>query len=164
MIARLFNIDKGLKGGYKVTFETNDRESIERIQKLQDKDLNVEVKKKTKKRSLDANAYAWHLINEISNVLRVDKEEVYLYVLKHYGQSTLVSVDNAVDVSGFFKYYEPIFVAEKHTEYLVYKGSSEYDTREMSVLIDGIIQEAKELDIETMTFDEIERMKNLWRA
>ena len=44
----------------------------------------------------------------------------------------------------------------------IFKGSSEYDTREMSVLIDGVISEAKELDIETLPPHEIERMKQKW--
>jgi hypothetical protein len=50
------------------------------------------------------------------------------------------------------------------SHYRVYKGSSEYDTREMAVLIDGIISEAKELDIETLPPAEIARMKEMWRT
>lgn len=42
------------------------------------------------------------------------------------------------------------------------KGSSEYDTVEMSHFIDRIVEEAKELGIETATPDELERMKQEW--
>ena len=42
------------------------------------------------------------------------------------------------------------------------RGSHTYDTKEMSRLIDGTVEEAKELGIETMTPDQIERMKSLW--
>lgn len=43
-----------------------------------------------------------------------------------------------------------------------YKGSSLYNTKEMSLLIDGVVRECKELGIETETPDEIERMKQEW--
>ena len=46
--------------------------------------------------------------------------------------------------------------------YLMIKGSSEYDTAEMSHFIDRIVEEAKELGIETATPDELERMKQEW--
>ena len=48
--------------------------------------------------------------------------------------------------------------------YKVIRGQSAYDTKEMSTFIDGIVSEAKELDIETLTPDEIERMKAAWKA
>ena len=48
--------------------------------------------------------------------------------------------------------------------YKVIKGSSEYDTKEMSVFIDGIVQEAEQLGIDTLPPAEIERLKGLWRG
>ena len=132
----------------------------------QDREQLYEVKEYKEKRSLNANAYAWKLITEIANVMRLDKEEVYLEMLKHYGQSELVSVLSKIDVAGYFKYYEEAGTStlngKEFTHYKVYKGSSEYDTKEMSILIDGIVSEAKELDIETLTPSEIDRLKSLW--
>lgn len=98
--------------------------------------------------------------------MRLSKEEVYLNMLKHYGQSEIVSVLSRINVSGYFKYYEKIGTAtlqgKEFTHYKVYKGSSEYDTREMSILIDGIVQEAKNMDIETLSDAEILHLKQLW--
>lgn len=120
------------------------------------------------KRSLNANAYCWALINEMANVLRASKEEIYLNMLKRYGQSSVVSVIE--EAAGTFKksvkYCEEIGQAElngkafKHIK--VYAGSSTYDSREMAILIDGVISECKDLDIETMTPGEIEKMKGAW--
>jgi hypothetical protein len=119
------------------------------------------------KRSLDANAYAWVLITKLGDALRRSKEQVYLDMLKQYGQSEIVSVKSDINVSGYFKYYEEAGRGKvgnmEFTHYKVYKGSSEYDTREMSVLIDGIVSECKDQDIETLTPVEIERMKSEWR-
>ena len=133
----------------------------------QDREKIFEIKEHREKRSLNANAYAWALIGKIADVLRTSKDEVYLKMLKRYGQSDLVSVLSSIDVSGYFKYYEPVATTElqgkEFTHYRIYKGSSEYDSKEMAVLIDGIISEAKELDIETLPPEEIERLKEGWK-
>jgi hypothetical protein len=133
----------------------------------QDRDKVFEVKEHHEKRSLNANAYAWSLISKIADVVRSSKDEVYLTMLKRYGQSEMVSVLSDIDVSGYFKYYEEVGRAtlqgKEFTHYRVYKGSSEYDSREMSILIDGIVSEAKELDIETLPPYEVNRLKDMWR-
>jgi hypothetical protein len=125
------------------------------------KEGNYEIERRRKKRSLDANALCWKLCTEIANVLRADKDSIYVDMLKKYGQSDIVSVLSVVDVKGYFKYFDEWgkgFVKGKEfTHYKVYKGSSEYDTREMSILLDGIIDEAKALDIEVIS----EREKSL---
>ena len=122
---------------------------------------NYEIERKRKKRSNDANALCWKLCTEIANVLRADKDSIYIDMLKKYGQSDIVSVLSAVDVKGYFKYYDEFgrgsVNGKEFTHYKVYKGSSEYDTREMSILLDGIIDEAKALDIEVIS----EREKSL---
>lgn len=125
-----------------------------------------EIKEWKKRRSLNANAYAWVLISKIADSLRLSKEEVYLSMLKHYGQSEIVSVLSDIDVSSYFKYYEEIGRAnlqgKEFIHYRIYKGSSEFDTREMAILIDGIIQEAENLGIDTLSENEINRLKSLW--
>lgn len=132
----------------------------------QDKDKRFDIKEHKEKRSLNANNYAWKLITEIANVLRKSKEEVYLEMLKSYGQCEMISIVSSVDVKGYFKYYEEAgrsFLNDKEfTHYKIYKGSSEFNTKEMSVLIDGIVQEAKNLDIETMTPTQLAELKSLW--
>jgi hypothetical protein len=129
-------------------------------------DLKMTLTRWREKRSLNANRYAWALINEIANVNRASKDEVYVEMLKHYGQSQMVSVLKSVDVSRYFKYYEPVATVtlqgKEFTHYRVYIGSSEYDTREMAVFIDGIVSEAKELGIDTMTPSEINELKERW--
>lgn len=118
------------------------------------KEGEYQIERKKKKRSTDANALCWKLCTEIANVLRTDKDSVYLEMLKRYGQSDIVSVVSSVNVKGYFKYYDEFgrgtVNGKEFTHYKVYKGSSEYDTREMSILLDGILDEAKALDIEVI--------------
>lgn len=138
---------------------------IEIIQYLynQDKDKKFEIKEKREKRSLSQNSYAWELITKIGNVLRKSKEEVYLQMLEDYGQSILIPVQKGEKPNGYFKYYKyetsSILNGKEADWYKIYKGSSEFDSKEMTILIDGIIQECKQLGIETLTPDEISKLK-----
>ena len=119
----------------------------------QNEEQQFEIKEHKEKRSLNANNYAWHLIGEISNILRKSKEEVYLQMLKDYGQREMVSILSSININGYFKYWEKAGVSvlnnKEFTHYYIYKGTSEYDTKEMSIFIDGVIQEAEQLGIET---------------
>lgn len=129
----------------------------------QDRDKLFEIKEHKPKRSLSQNAYAWKLITEIGNIVRKSKEEVYFDMLKHYGQSEIVSIISTINPVGYFKYYEAIGTGivnnKEFTHYKIYKGSSEFDSKEMSIFIDGIIQECNQLGIETMTPEEIALLK-----
>lgn len=132
----------------------------------QDKNKKFEVKEYHKKRSLNANAYAWALIGKIADVLRNSKDEIYLEMLKKYGQSEIVSVLSDINVTGYFKYFEEIATVKlqgkNFTHYKVFKGTSEYNTAEMAVFIDGVISEADELGIDTLPPDEVKKIKSLW--
>lgn len=134
----------------------------------QDREKLFEIKPYRQKRSLNANAYAWVLINEMANVLRTSKDEVYQEMLKRYGQSKVISVLSEIDISRFVKYYEEIgkghVEGKEFTHYRCFIGSSEYDSREMAILIDGIVDEAKELGIDTLPTTAVERMKALWQG
>lgn len=128
--------------------------------------LLIVIDKYREKRSLNANALCWKMCNEIANILRTNKESVYVDMLKSYGQSEVISVISSIDVSGYFKYYDEFgkgYVNNKEfTHYRVYKGSSEYDTQEMAILLDGIISEAKELGICVMSEQELSLIKSEW--
>lgn len=131
-----------------------------------DKAYTVDIKQYRSSRSLNANNYAWKIITELANVLRYSKEDVYIDMLKKYGQSEIISVLSDIGVTGYLKYFEEAGGSELNgkafTHYKVYKGSSEFDTYEMSVLIDGIVQEAKAQGIETLTPEELSRLKEDW--
>lgn len=130
------------------------------------KDYDFEIKEYKEKRSLNANAYCWALITKIANVMRIGKNECYLKMLKEYGQSEIVSIKSEVDVKGYFKYYEAVGSSvlndKEFTHYKVFKGSSEYDSKEMSIFIEGVVYEAKNLDIMTLDDIHLERLSKEW--
>ena len=135
------------------------------------KTLSVAIEQQKKKRSLDSNSYAWVLISKIAEVIHTSKEELYIEMLTRYGQREpqLLSVieegapmiyratnGHCVEV-GESELKGKIF---KHLAILI--GSSEYDTKQMAVLIDGIVSECKLLDIETMSDRELQSLKESW--
>lgn len=128
--------------------------------------LSIKIDKYREKRSLNANNYAWKLLTEIGNVMRMSKEDVYFIMLKRYGQSEMISVLSHIPITQYVKYCEEAgestLNGKQFTHYKVYKGSSEFDKKEMSIFIDGIVQEAQDLGIDTTTPDEIARLKSLW--
>lgn len=129
-----------------------------------DKDTvyDVKINKHREKRSLNANAYLWKLVTEIGNILNKSKEEVYLQMLIDYGQSEMISILSEINVKGYFKYYKlagtSILNGKEFNHYKIYKGSSEYNTKEMSILLEGAVQEAKNLGIKTKEDYEIEKL------
>ena len=133
-----------------------------------DKDTiyDVKINKHREKRSLNANAYLWKLVTEIGNILNKSKEEVYLQMLIDYGQSEMISILSGINVKGYFKYYKlagtSILNGKEFNHYKIYKGSSEYSTKEMSILLEGAVQEAKNLGIKTKEDYEIEKLIEEW--
>lgn len=102
------------------------------------------ITKHRDKRSAEQNALAWAYITEIANELRRDKFDIYFEMLKRYGQSFIIATELDEDLLGtYFKYYESL----PGGQYIIYRGSSEYDSYEMTVFIDGIISEAEEMGI-----------------
>lgn len=143
--------------------------TVEKIkQKLflldKDKQYDVEIKIHREKRSLNANSYCWKLCTEIASVINSDKDSVYLLMLKRYGISDLVPISNQVPIDDYIKYYDIESKTDKYTWYKIYKGSSKYDTKEMSVLLNGIVSECKEMGIPTKEDLEIERMVKEWES
>lgn len=144
------------------------RAACDEVTASQGKIFEVDLHPFRQKRSLRANAYAWELIGKIADVIRDSKDGVYLSMLKRYGQSELISVLECVPIEQYVKYCEKagesVLNGKNFVHYRVYKGSSEFDSREMAIFIDGIVSEAKQMGIQTETPDELARMKSLWNS
>lgn len=129
----------------------------------QDKDKLYEIKEHRAKRTLTQNAYYWVLVNELANCLRKSKEEVHFDLLKDYSQVALVTLKSNVDIKGYIRYYqferETDINGVKFNIYKVYKGSSEMDKKEFSILLEGLIQEAHQQGIPTLTPNEIAKLR-----
>ena len=137
---------------------------------LDGRELDLSLKEFKPKRSLNANAYMWALIGKIAEAMRISQDEVYHKVLCDYGTfdtdggvTQILSIRADAKLTGWlYTHTKPIKTVDlegkKFTHYALIKGSSDYNTREMSFLLDGVIYEAKELGIEVMTPEELERL------
>ena len=132
------------------------------------KQLSVEVKQYRQKRSLDANAYMWVLLSKMAAALNTTKDDLYIEMLDRYGVFTHVIVKPEVvervkaEWRTVRELGEVTVNGKTGVQLQCYFGSSTYDTKEMSVLIDGIVSECKEIGIETLPPDEVESLKALW--
>lgn len=148
------------------------QEAIEWVKSIDlkpDDEIIIEVKKKRKKRSLNANAYFWTLVNKLATAQRIPVDEVYRKLVDENGVFTVLMVSDEAkdsfkkiwtegkDSSGWF--VKDVGKGVVHA----YCGTSVYDTKQMSRIIDAAVFECKEQGIETMTPDELEHLKSTWR-
>ena len=132
------------------------------------KELTAEVKQYRHKRSLNANSYFWLILSEMADILHTTKDDLYLIMLERYGVFThlIVKPEVAERVKEEWRTVrelgEVVVNGKKGIQLQCFFGSSTYNTKEMSRLIDGVVQEAKDLGIETMTPDELARLKSEW--
>lgn len=153
-------------GKWLLTFETVELPDI--FDKTRDKDLNLEIKQHRNHRSKDANALLWECIGRLAVALRADKWDIYLLMLKRYGQYTYIVVPpNAVEmVARQWRECEVIgdinINGRDGVQMLCYYGSSTYDTKQFSVLLDGVISEMKEIGLTAPTSEEMRRSIEEW--
>ncbi len=131
--------------------------------------LAITVDKYREKRSLNANSYAWVLCGKIADCVGSSKDEIYLEMLKRYGQTYVTKVKHEeVELfkrdHKYWEEHEKLDAEEKAQYFRVWVGSSHYDTLQMSKFIDGIVSEAEELEIQTKTPNQIAEMMSLWES
>lgn len=150
------------------------------IEKLKEKVLSVELKEYRQKRSLDANAYYWKLLTELADKIGQSNAWIHNDMLRKYGQVETIDGKMVYIVipdtdTAYNKAYEAQEYHIKPTSqvkegkdgmmyrtYIMLRGSSSYNTKEMSQLIDGLVRECKDVGIETMTPEELKRMMELY--
>jgi S-adenosylmethionine synthetase len=167
MTGHIRDLTRTMNGQYVISVQV-EGDPRELCDKLKDTQIDIEIKKHRQRRSLDANSYAWVLIGKIAEEMHVDRADVYREAIRAIGgTSTIVCVpDKAVETlldgwksKGMGWQTETMPSKIKGcTNVVLYYGSSTYDTRQMSLLIDHLVQDAKALGIETMTPRELEAM------
>lgn len=166
-----------ITGQFHLTFSMNEQEKAEFIDEIKSVDkLSVRAVKYRQKRSLDANAYYWQLLSKVAEKLLLTKSHAHNIMLRKYGQILIIDgkavylvlpdtedAERTADEAETY-HVKPLSQVKEgkggimYRTYIMLRGSSDYDTKEMSTLIEGLVSDAKELGIETMTAEELERM------
>lgn len=159
---------------FKITLLLEQRESISSLEEIKDDKLSVEIKKYRKSRSKDANKYFWKLLQEICEQKGIDTIEDYKRRVKELGIFKQFKIMTQ-DVKTFEKIWTDRGIAWfceiLDTEYIgntefkiinAYYGSSSYNSKQMSRLIDNLVQDCKAVGIETKSDKEIECLLKEW--
>ena len=145
------------------------------VRRHKDRLYDLEVKEHRRKRSLDANAYCWVLINKLADVMRIPPTEVYRQAIQDIsGNSEVIPIKEEA-VAQFKQAWSHNGLGwlckdmgkskiPGYRNLMVYYGSSVYDTKQMSELIDHLVQDCKALEIETLTPDKLSMLMEEWDA
>ena len=168
-------IDLGLYYSYTaitIPIKNEDRQEaigwLKNVDLKADDEITIEVKKKRKKRSLNANAYFWVLVNKLAEKQRIPVSEVYRRLVDENGVFTVLMVREDVKPA-----FEKLWTAGKDSSgwfvkdagngvVHAYCGTSVYDKDQMSRIIDAAVFDCKQQNIETMTPDELAHLKATW--
>lgn len=136
---------------------------------LKNQEVKIEIKKHSNRRTNNQNSLAWELIDQIAAVSHVKVSEVYRTAIREIGgvSTTVGMKDDAIPVfrqsweKGHLGRQVEIIPGSTKTGWSnvkIYFGSSEFDTEQMSRLIDILIQDAEALGIPTITEDQAKKM------
>lgn len=159
MKARINSISRSLKGNLIATFEILTDDGVLLNFAESNQDLELTIKKHTRKRSLDANAMLWASLGEIAQALQTDKWELYLQALRKYGKYEYIKMPTSA-VESFKACYrecEVIAEDEEYTTMLCYFGSSTYTKEEFSYLLTGVLDDARQAGIRLHHGEEMDR-------
>lgn len=142
------------------------------VYKKENRLYDVEIKEHREKRSLDANAFCWTLLEKLADALRSTKEEIYLQKVREVGpyKDFTLTQDEAKTFRVAWERLGTGWPTEqvdfdKDGDRVViraYYGSSTYNTKQMSRLIDSIVEDCKALGIETLTPEQLAAMEEEW--
>jgi hypothetical protein len=174
MIGRLKDLLRTQGGEWLVSFTTR-ADPRELFDQFTDKDVNVEIKRASKKRSKTANDFCWAMCTDIGNALRppLPKEEVYRKAIKEVGRFVTMHIRNDAIESfrriwsqhgtGWFTEVIDYSTVPGCKVVFAYYGSSTYDTVEMSRLIDYLKDDMEQMGIPIpMSKEEEERALKAW--
>ncbi len=171
MRGRLIGLSFGPSRKQRITVEV-DRDFREEFDRLKGSELHIDIRKYRRQRSLSANAYFHVLVNKIAAERGGSDEETKVWLVREYGalakdsESMTVGfkLPASVDVSTIYPYVKCFDTREENGRlfhcYLVYKQTHLMDSKEMARLIDGAIETARELGIETDTPEQLARYRD----
>lgn len=172
MQGKIIDFSVSFNGKQRITLELNG-DFREDYNTLKETAVDVEIKKHREKRSLDANAYAWVLMEKLAIATNIPKTDIYRNTIRKIsGVSETVCVQNVAleRLCSGWEHNGKGWQAEKFpsklddcTNVTLYYGSSTYDTAQMSRLISQIVEDCQERGIETMTPMELARLMEGWK-
>lgn len=163
------------KNKFVLTVEINEdiQTAIEDIKDCEK--LKISLAKYREKRSLDANSFFWLLIGKLAQKENAkSREDIYKSYIRETGAFEIlpIRVDALEQWEKIWQSKGEGWIVEDigkcrnlrgYHNVKCYYGTSVYNSKEMAHIIDLVVQDCKDAGIETMTPDEVERIKSLWK-
>ena len=163
-----FRLSRAYNGAWELTAKVNAdsvKEAMNLCDKQKDRDYEAVIKEYREKRSLTANAYFHVLCTKIATAWRTDIDSTKQMLVKRYGTAAIVNgqpititIPKGVLAETYYPYCEWLNGDANGDTYLLMKQTHVMNTQEFARLIDGAVDEAKELGIETLPPEELERL------
>lgn len=144
---------------------------------VKDGKQEYEVKEHRRKRTLSQNSMYWKLLSQTADALKMSKTELHNRMLRDFGQLLIIDGQAARCMLPDTEQTEKQVLSKEtvhlkptsqvvtmgdgkdYRTYCILRGSHDYNTKEMAVLLDGLIQEAKQQGIETATPQELAEIR-----
>lgn len=159
-----------------LTLSVNQKQTaINCYDELKDREkLTFKIGRYTESRTNDANRYFWALCEKLAEKLNTTKMDIYINSIKEVG----VFYDDEIEAEkvarrrtawsmiGTGWLTERVdFSADGNKEVIrFYYGSSSYNKKQMSRLIDNMVQDCQAVGIETRTPEQLAQLVSLWEA
>ena len=164
-----------------VTMELNEKhEALNMVDALHDEKLSVKICKASNRRSIDANSYYWLLLNRLSTALKISRPHCHNLMLRRYG--VLEEFDGKVvylvlpdteeaskkaDEAEEYHIKPTSSVREgndgiMYRTYLMLKGSHAYNKSEFKNLVNGLVDECRQMNIPTIRQEDIDSLLSQW--
>lgn len=120
----------------------------------------VTVKEWRERRSRSANAYFHTLCNKLAAEMQTDTEWMKKEMVLRYGVASdaVIRLPNGVNEDLYYPYCKWIESDGETDTYVLYKQTHLLDSKEFSVLLNGVVDECKTVGIETLPPEELERL------
>lgn len=137
------------------------------INTLKDGQYVIEIKEYRKKRSKTQNNYMWELIGKLSQAMNKSAVELYQGYIRDIGiyqditlpEKQAETINHVWSSYGLGWFTDTVDNVGENKTIRCYYGSSSYNSKQMSVLVDKVVQDCKALDIDTLTPDDIARLE-----
>lgn len=133
------------------------------IEGYRDMQLDVSFDKHREKRSQDANRMYWACVGELAKVLRTSKDELHLIMLRRYGESDYLLIKKEA-LKGLKEHWRDVEIVgtgelngETMVQVLCYYPSHTYNSKEFSILLDGVVSEMKEVGLQPPPSEEMQQ-------